>query len=72
MPDAQKECCNVRSSENWGVVGGQVTSKPTSNNFQRVQCNLWSSMVSCSLHRGIQHSVHYGDLCVVEDQTYYQ
>lgn len=39
----------------------------TSHNLQRVQCNLWGSMVSCPLYCGIQYSVHYSDLSVVED-----
>lgn len=41
--------------------------KHTSHNLERVQCNLWCSVISCPLYCGVQYSIHHGDFCIVED-----
>lgn len=59
-----KECAASRVVH-WNT--GATKEKHTSHNLERVQCNLWCSVVSCPLYCGVQYSIHHGDFCIVED-----
>lgn len=42
---------------------------PTSHDLKWVQGYLRSSMISCPLYCGVQHSVHYCDFGVIKDKA---
>lgn len=41
----------------------------TSNYFKRIQGDLWGCVISCPLHRGIEHPIHDCHFCVVKDES---